>query len=269
MTLDLLLTSADALEPWFVALANVGAMPGWDAAQVQRLGLQAEQAMFAATGGVNTHKGAIFSLGWLCVMAADLGADRSIDALTGAVGSILAPEVAAWRIAALQRPNTNADTIANTRPSAIPEATKHARVNADKLEPPTHGERALALHGLAGARGEAASGFATVRQWGLPSYRAALADGMNVDDALLAALVSLMAHNDDTNLVARGGLAALQHVQHWAAELEVTQPSAETRRAALVAADQDFSSRGWSPGGSADLLALTWWLDSWANSRAV
>ena len=59
--------SALALHPFFVALASAGGT-GMD--ELRAIGLLAEQAMIAATGGVNTHRGAIFGLGLLC--AADL-----------------------------------------------------------------------------------------------------------------------------------------------------------------------------------------------------
>ena len=69
MDLPLFLHSIDALTPWFRRMAALG-MAGADAAALQAAGLEAEAAMFRTTGGVNTHKGALFSFS---VLLAALG----------------------------------------------------------------------------------------------------------------------------------------------------------------------------------------------------
>lgn len=69
MDLPLFLRSIDALTPWFRRMAALG-MAGADADALQAAGLEAEAAMFRATGGVNTHKGALFSF---AVLLSSLG----------------------------------------------------------------------------------------------------------------------------------------------------------------------------------------------------
>jgi triphosphoribosyl-dephospho-CoA synthetase len=69
-----------------------------------------------------------------------------------------------------------------------------------------------------------------------------------------------MARSDDTNLVARGGLAGLRRVQGWAQGVMDASPTPEELRHALSEADGWFTEAWLSPGGSADLLAVTWWL---------
>lgn len=64
MDLPLFRRSAAALRPVFRSMVLAG-MDGASAAELQALGLQGEQAMFAATGGVNTHKGALYSFSLL------------------------------------------------------------------------------------------------------------------------------------------------------------------------------------------------------------
>lgn len=60
MDLPLFLRSIDALTPWFRRITALS-LSGADAAALQAAGREAEAAMFRATGGVNTHKGALFS----------------------------------------------------------------------------------------------------------------------------------------------------------------------------------------------------------------
>lgn len=69
MDLPLFLRSIDALKPYFCQMVALG-LSGADASQLQALGLEAEEAMFQATSGVNTHKGALFSFS---VLLASLG----------------------------------------------------------------------------------------------------------------------------------------------------------------------------------------------------
>ena len=68
MDAAMLQASAEALRPFFAELARAG-QDGADMARLRAIGLRAEAAMLAATGGVNTHRGAIFGLGLLCAAA--------------------------------------------------------------------------------------------------------------------------------------------------------------------------------------------------------
>ncbi|MDR1449161.1 MAG: triphosphoribosyl-dephospho-CoA synthase [Propionibacteriaceae bacterium] len=311
MNLTLLLRSAQTLEPWYARCAEIGAVPGYSTASLRQVGRDAETAMLAATGGVNTHKGAIFALGWLCAAGAAETADSGPDPDPGLAGpagrralvaagpeggcSLVATAEPFFGLAAgRSTPKASATSespfgLAAGRSSAaavgsFATAAEHplvvrlcGHVAKRVLEPEaapgpvkpaaagaslSHGQQAWREYGLPGARGEAAGGFATVRRHGLPAWQGALERGWDSEDALLAALIALMAHNGDTNLVARGGLAALRRVQTWAAALEAQL--AEITPAALwdaaAAANRWFSSDRLSPGGSADLLAVTWFL---------
>lgn len=235
MDLDLLLTSADALEPAFIEMAQLGQRPGWSVADLQNLGRRAELVMSAATGGVNTHKGAIFCLGWLSAVAAETSAP-DIEGICLRVGRIVTQLLQEWR----------------------------AVVPATGL---THGEQVFVTTGLTGARGEAASGFASVRTHALPAMRQALQRGWTKDEALLAALLQLMAISDDTNLITRGGIDALRSVRAWAAQLGASDPDPSALISALAQADDWFIANWWSPGGSADLLAVTWFLKESSDRR--
>jgi triphosphoribosyl-dephospho-CoA synthase len=229
--------SATALAPFFarfVLRGGAGALLPADAVleTLRPIGLTAERAMFAATGGVNTHKGSVFAFGLAC----------------GAVGRLaaLGQEIA---------PDAVCDEVAAITAGLVERELGAAR------ETRTAGEAIHRRYGLPGARGEAASGFATVRHGALPVLRQALAETPDTDRALHAAFLHLLEHNPDTNLVARGGLAGLAFARAAAKALrQAGGVDAPDYRARLEALDDVFIARNLSPGGSADLLAMTWFL---------
>ena len=238
MNLALFLTSADAIAPFLGDCAACGmtfaghpASPAMLAA-IRPIGIAAEAAMRAATGGVNTHKGAIFAFG---VVAAALGK----------------------RLAEAGRA-TLADMQADVRAICAGLLAELHQSGDDSA-----GKRGYARHGIGGARGEAASGYATVSSHALPAYRQALTADGNSRRALLLALVTLYAVNDDSNTLARVGLDGLRAHQHWARTLLADRAilADEARLSDAIAAyARNCAAKRLSAGGSADLLALTAWL---------
>lgn len=111
------------------------------------------------------------------------------------------------------------------------------------------------------ARGEAESGFRTVRTQALPVFNRVVQEHDDTHLALLQTLLHLMAWNDDTNLVSRGGLEGLYYVQQQAQKL-LWQGGVlvEGGIEAMQSLDDELILRNLSPGGSADLLAVTWFL---------
>jgi triphosphoribosyl-dephospho-CoA synthase len=217
-----------ALRGYFVAIAAAGAADA-PFATLRELGIDAERAMLRATGGINTHRGAIFSLGLLVAAAARL---RS-SATTPLTGEAVCDAVAPWRDALLDAP----------------------------LDPHSHGQRMRRLHGVAGVREQAAAGFPLLREVALPTLRGALRDGLGHDAAMAQTLLHLIARTDDLNLLHRGGRDGLRFAQRRAhaflAAGGVRQPDWRTQLVRLGAA---FVARRLSPGGSADLLACAWFL---------
>ncbi len=239
MDLGTFRASVGAIGPWFEVFFRIGRdyhhLEGPDfLAALRSVGRECEREMFLATGGVNTHKGSIFALGLLCGCTGRLwkGTLPVRDRLCAEVAWISAPLV--------------------------------AQELADNPEPRTAGERLYRAHGLQGARGEAASGFCTVRHHGLPAYEATWQATRNEDLALGQALLALLAHNQDTNLAADGGLEAIAHVRAQAQTLLAAGGAlAPDYQARMEAFDRDLTARGLSPGGTADLLAVTWFLAQW------
>ena len=209
--------------------AAQGALP--DAGLRRRLaaiGRVAEQRMLLATQGSNAHRGAIWALGLLLGARAQLGAAAD------------AAEVCATAARIARHPDAHG-----------PDASA------------SHGARAVRRYGVAGARGQACSGFPHVLRWGLPMLRRRLAAGARPEHARLDALLAIMAELDDTCLLHRGGVAALRAAQHGARRVLALGGSAEPAgHAALLALDAELLARNASPGGSADLLSASLFLDS-------
>ena len=234
--------SAAAIAPWFRVFFQHGLEGCRVPAQaflpsLRQAGMACEQDMFRATGGVNTHKGSIFSLGLLSAAAGRMcGNGRALDR------EALCHEVA----------QICADLVENE--------LQH------KGEASTAGERLFKQHGLKGARGEVASGFSTVRQHALPAFER-FSGKAEESTALHASLLALLAHNQDTNVVSRGGMEGLAFMQARAHELlaagGVAAPSFTQD---FIELDAACIARNLSPGGSADLLAVTWFLSRFPAS---
>jgi len=237
MDIDTFLASARAIAPWWPRFVDIGYASAHVAARaalilVRPTGVLCEQAMMQATHGINTHKGAIFSLGLLCFAAGRLLANGSSLTREG-----MCDEVASICFGLVDR------ELDGTR------------------EALTAGERVFQRYGIAGARGEAASGYATVRTAGLPVYDRLLMADVPQELALLQVLLHLLAVNDDTNLLSRGGPAGLAYVRARATDLlregGALAPDGVQKMAAF---DDALIARHLSPGGTADLLGLTWFL---------
>ncbi|GKS83543.1 triphosphoribosyl-dephospho-CoA synthase MdcB [Acidovorax sp. SUPP1855] len=221
-----------ALRGYFVRIAALGhAGEGFPA--LERCGIEAEARMVAATGGVNTHRGAIFTLGLLCAAAGALARE----------GTPLQP-------AALR------EALRRHWGAALAE-----RAERTLRTPRLPGGIAAARHGLRGAAQEAALGFPVLFDTAVPALRHALARGLGVQQARVDTLFSVMAVLDDSNLAHRGGLAGLRHAQACARDFLAAGGAG--RPGGLEAAHaigRDFVARRLSPGGSADLLAAACWV---------
>ena len=186
--------------------------------------------MLRATGGVNTHKGAIFSMGLLAAAAGRL-----------------------YRLSSLSAEVVLSECRAMTEGLTARDFAGLSPENAQ-----TAGQRLYTAYGVTGVRGEAERGFPLVSQVGLPRLREALSAGCSINDAGCAALIALMAENTDTNVLHRSSLEAQRDLSARAAALLHGNPF--PGREALSSMDADLIRQNISPGGSADLLALCFFL---------
>ena len=248
------LSSAAALSPWFTDSARIGAEHSGELTDLlpplREAGKAAERNMFAATGGVNTHKGLVFSLGLLCAGTGRLAA----------AGATLSPEACASCAAAIVRGITLRDLgpVGSGRDAPGSSAPNPlARQLPDTAILPTKGERLYANGGFRGIRGEAEDGFPSVLLHALPRLRSGLAAGLSMNDAMIDALLLLYTIVEDTNVLGRAGRDGLAFLRAEAREaLDLGGMASAEGRKAIQAMDDRFIENNISPGGCADLLAL-------------
>jgi triphosphoribosyl-dephospho-CoA synthase len=229
LSLDLMRQSAAAIAPYFEAMGDSAQSMPFDRGlrtEVAAIGRAAESAMLQATNGSNAHKGAIWILG-LLVTAASRGIDLN--------------------------------------PAAIAQDAGFLARLPDRAQPQllSHGEMVRARYGATGARGEAFAGFPHVLHVGLPTLRAERNRARTETNSRLWALLNIMARLEDTCVLYRGGAEGLAIVQKGASDaLLAGGPGSVAGELAMLRLDQELLIRNISPGGAADLLAATLFLDA-------
>ncbi|ARJ42434.1 triphosphoribosyl-dephospho-CoA synthase MdcB [Pantoea alhagi] len=229
LNLALMERSACALKPTFYALALHSWLRPADVAlrqQVGELGRVGEAQMMAATRGVNTHRGAIWALGLLVSGAAMLDGKAEATAICQAAAVL-------------------------------------ARLPDDRA-PRTFskGLRATQRYRVPGAREEAQQAFPHISRLALPQLRRSRAAGAAEAEARIDALMAIMTSLSDTCVLSRAGLTGLQAMQQGAQQvLDAGGCATLAGRQALARLDAAMLQLNASPGGAADLLAATLFLD--------
>jgi len=220
MDYALMSKSISALRPYLTRLA-VESAKDIDPAKIKEIGIEAEKAMLKATGGVNTHKGALFCIG-LSVAAASC-----LACSTGAVEAYSFKELVS-RVA-----------------SEIPSARG------------THGAEAKRSFKTVGALENARAAYPELFTDWLPYYRSLEGDPFRCHKTLLHIMTTL----DDTNILHRRGAEGLAH-----AEAEAARLLEDFSESGLSSLNKDFIRENISPGGSADMLSLTIFIESIINN---
>lgn len=236
MDLSTFIASATALRPYFAECVKIGQATANDSpescfSRLRQAGLAAEKAMYQATGGVNTHKGAVYIMGLLC----------------GSIGRLWTPEA----------PIAENAAIVSECARIVSSSVDSDLASADNS---TAGLRLYRQYGIKGIRGEAAAGLPSVMSISLPAYKDGLSKGLSPNDAGAVALLHLIAKVEDTNLYHRGGYTGAT----WAAEAvqNLLHASPFPAMASIEKLDDAFIARNLSAGGCADLLAVTYFLHS-------
>jgi triphosphoribosyl-dephospho-CoA synthase len=229
LDLVLLRRSALSLRPGFVDIARVAAVeksPLRVREEIGQIGRDMERCMLDATDGSNAHRGAIWALGLLVAAVAMRRSDRN-----------------PFRVA------TAAATLATLPDLFAPHLL-------------SNGEKVRLRFGATGARAEAQAGFPHAIQFGLPMLRAGRVRAVSEDCARLDALMAIMARLDDTCLLHRGGMAAVQTAKRGAlAVLAIGGTAMPAGMERLHRLHNELMTLWASPGGSADLLGVTLFLD--------
>lgn len=219
MDYALMSKSISALRPYLTRLA-VESAKDIDPAKIKEIGIEAEKAMLKATGGVNTHKGALFCIG-LSVAAASC-----LACSTGAVEAYSFKE------------------LVSRAASEIPSAQG------------THGAEAKRSFKAVGALENARAAYPELFADWLPYYRSLEGDPFRCHKTLLHIMTTL----DDTNILHRRGAEGLAH-----AEAEAARLLEDFSESGLSSLNKDFIRENISPGGSADMLSLTIFINSIIN----
>ena len=240
MDFTTLVRSAAALQQGFYECARIGyksAAPAQPIAaavrkQLRTAGLALENAMFAETRGVNTHKGAIFIFAYLLGAAGQLSGVTQLD---GICNGVELTETLCAQVRALAAGLCSKDMVGVSAKRTL-----------------THGEQVFLQYGCTGIRGEVEAGLPLVQR--NAAYLAGLTH-LTQRDAYLYTLLHIIAENKDTNVLFRAGSAALRDLQTRCASIITSGAAGSTLYAAVEALDIYCIERHISPGGSADIFA--------------
>ncbi len=187
--------------------------------RLRNIGLQMEFAMFEATGNVNTQKGIIFLMGISLFACGKLFSKKEH-----------------FQIDEFQ--------------SIIKEICKDlVRNEMGNPSGKSHGEKVFLKYGFSGARGEAESGFATVFNFGLPEI---IHIKQINDKSMIKCLLTIAANNNDTNILFRSNPEVLNRFKTLC-RIALDDFDPANYDALIDVCKQENIS----PGGSADLLAVT------------
>jgi len=226
MDYALMQRSIAALRPYFVQIAQAGQQGNTDHATLSRIGIEAERAMLKATGGVNTHRGALFSLG-LAVAQGNKG-----------------PRACSLSEQSGERTKVQSNKASDLQAGIIRLASQFPDTQG------THGSHAVSQYQAKGALAMAREGYEQLFNDWLPFLRELQQQGDPY--AHHKTLLRIMAQLDDTNVLHRCGAEVAQRVKAEAATL-----LADFSPDRLEAMNRRYTAENISPGGAADMLALT------------
>lgn len=199
---------------------------------IRNIGIEAESEMFKGTEGVNTHKGMIFLLGISCAAVTKTIYDKK------SFGEIK-------------------EVIKQMTSGLVQDELFY--MNKDKAT--SYGEKLFIKYNVEGIRGQVERGIPLVFDYSLQVFKENKA--LKLNDRLIHTLISIMKHCEDSNVLHRHSMDTLKEVQQKAAHIiSLGGMTTEIGKASIEALDREFIERYISPGGSADLLAITVFFNS-------
>ena len=283
MDYALMQLSINTLHPYFVRLAFLGFADTLPSHTVIRdAGIEAEKAMLEATNGVNTHKGALFSMG-LAVVAAAYEEKKA-----AANKEVRGKEEREKEREKEEREDSQVslENLAPLESLASPLSSLQLTIKALAASFPdtsgTHGSKAKQLSNgtttIKGALDNAREGYEKLFAEWLPFYN----ERRKSHDAhaLHKTLLRIMCDLDDTNVIYRTNVATAEEVKQEARALlasfeeayaaedkekcasAIEEKCASAELLALKDMDRRYTVRNISPGGAADMLSLTVFIGS-------
>ena len=219
MNYNVMLRGIEALRPFWSRMVQAR-----NPLELKELGIEAEKAMLEATGGVNTHRGAIFAMG-LALHA--VGMEVTV----------------------------NEEIMQNNLCKIAQVVLRNSLCDSDLYD--THGEAAVQQYGVKGARAMAADGYQALWTEWLPYYRSIGTESQ--EKRLQLTLLKIMSTLDDTCVIHRVGIERAQEVKREADEI---LRCAQNNKDKLTEICKRYAAEGISPGGAADMLALTILIDT-------
>lgn len=210
---------------------------------IRKIGAEAETAMFRATNGVNTHKGIIFTMGILSASAGYLYQNQK---------------------------HLRVEDILEIAKKMTRQKMKEEFEKMRQREPVTHGEILFHKYGEKGIRGQAEEGFPIIHEIAYPMLKQQREKHYSPSTANLNVLLSIMCKLTDTNILTRSDYKGLLWVQQEAERiLKMGGASTQKGYQALIQMNQECILRNISPGGAADILAATLFLEQIEVCMAV
>ena len=247
MDYRLMQRSIHALRPYFVQLAQVAQQGPLTHPIVSAIGIEAERAMLAATGGVNTHRGALFSMGLAIVAAGSSLSEHSEY-------SEYSEHSEYSEYSEYSEHSDNSELSERPNPSSLQSAIAQlAQAFPDTQG--THGSRAVSQYQAKGALAMAREGYEQLFSDWLSFLRNLKQQGDPY--AHHKTLLRIMSQLDDTNILHRCGAEVASRVKAEAADM-----LAHFSTDALDEMNRRYSAENISPGGSADMLALTIYMNA-------
>ena len=287
MDYALMQLSINTLHPYFVRLALLGfadTLPSHTS--IRDTGIEAEKAMLEATNGVNTHKGALFSMGLAVVAAAY--EEKKAAANKEERGKEERKEERGKEREKEEREDSlvSIESLAPRESQASPLSSIQLTIKALAASFPdtsgTHGSKAKQLSNgtttIKGALDNAREGYEKLFAEWLPFYN----ERRKSHDAhaLHKTLLRIMCDLDDTNVIYRTNVATAEEVKQEARALlasfeeayaaqdkekcasAIEEKCASAELLALKDMDRRYTERNISPGGAADMLSLTVFIGS-------
>lgn len=194
---------------------------------IRKIGIEAEKAMFKSTKGINTHKGMIFLMG--IIVAATTNSIHKGEAF---------------------------ETLKEKVKQMCFGITKDELGNLDRKKELSHGEKLFKKYKITGIRGEVEKGMPLAFDIGLKAYKEA--EDLNQKDRLVQTLITIMCYCDDSTILHRHNFEVLEEVKEISRNLigigamKTTEGKREIEKL-----NEIFINRNISPGGSADILAIS------------